>query len=77
MVSPTVTSLASDLAALTVRVTALEKALAATNSHEARIKALEGEMSSHQAGAVERQSEVDKLGSMIGKTAPWRPGDSH
>lgn len=60
MVSPTVTSLAIDLAALTARVAALETKMA---GHEGRIKVLEGEMAAHQAGALERQAEVDRLQS--------------
>lgn len=58
MVSPTVTSLAADLAALTTRVAALE-ALATKN--EQRISALEGDMVSHKAGAVDRQAHMDNL----------------
>lgn len=60
MVSPTVTSLAADLAALTTRVTTLETRMAA---HEGRIKVLEAEMAAHQAGALERQAEVDRIQS--------------
>lgn len=66
MASPTVASLAKDLADLTVRVVALET-LAGKN--EKRISALEADMTAHKAGAIERQAEVDHLNDRFG---PWK-----
>jgi len=41
-----------------------------------RVAALEEAMAQHQAGAAERQAEMDRLNARVGVAPGFRPGDN-